>query len=145
MSSPALTRAVSWALRLSLSSAFLFAVADRFGLCGPPGAANVAWGAWQPFVEYTGTLLFYLPQAAVQAAAWVATVAEIVLGVWLLTGWQTRLAAYGSMLLLLGFGVSMVLALGVKAPMNYSVFTAAAAAFALAALNSQDGKSMKER
>lgn len=136
MSSPVLNRAVSWSLRLSLSAAFLFAVADRFGLCGPPGAPNVAWGAWQPFVEYTGTLLFYLPSSLVLASAWAATVAETVLGVWLLTGWQTRLAAYGSMLLLLGFGLSMVVALGLKAPLNYSVFTAAAAAFALAVMHS---------
>jgi putative oxidoreductase len=126
---------VAWALRIALSTAFLSAVADRFGLCGGPGANNVAWGAWQPFVDYTGTLLFFLPPALVYMAAIAATAAEVTLGIWLLTGWQSRLAALVSAWLLLSFGVSMVIALGWKAPMNYSVFTAMAAALALAALD----------
>lgn len=131
MSDTTAQRIASWALRLSLATAFLSAVADRFGLCGPPGAANVAWGAWQPFVDYTGTLLFYLPQAVVQVAAISATVAESVLGIWLLLGWRLRVAAFASAALLLVFALAMVLALGVKAPLNYSVFSAAAAALAL--------------
>ena len=123
-------------LRITLATAFLSAVADRFGLCGPVGKANVSWGAWRPFVDYTGTLLFFLPQSLVQAAAVVATAAEVVLGFWLLTGWQTRIAAYASAALLLTFALSMVVGSGWKAPLNYSVFTAAAAAFALGVLNS---------
>ena len=66
-----------------------------------------------------------------------ATAAEVILALWLLIGWQTRLAAYGSALLLLSFALTMTVALGVKAPLNYSVFTAAAAAFALGAMKSR--------
>jgi len=33
----------------------LSAVADRFGLWGPPRAANVSWGDWPHFVAYTAT------------------------------------------------------------------------------------------
>lgn len=125
-------RWVDLALRLSLAIAFLAAVADRFGWCGPPGSANVAWGAWRPFVEYTGTLLPFLPATLVEFSAIAATALEIVFGLWLLSGWQVRIAAYGSAVLLLIFGLTMVVALGWKAPLNYSVFTAAAAAWALA-------------
>jgi hypothetical protein len=125
-----------WALRIALAVAFLSAVADRFGLTGPSGAANVAWGAWQPFVDYTGVLLFFLPQGLVFIAAVLATVAEIVLGMWLLIGWRDHVAAYLSAALLLTFALSMMIALGIKAPLNYSVFTAAAAAYALAVMRS---------
>lgn len=125
-----------WALRLSLATAFLAEVADRFGLCGPVVPdGNVAWGAWQPFVDYTGVLLFYLPKSLVSASAIFATAAEVILGVWLLTGWKTKLAAYASAALLVSFALSMWLALGWKAPFNYSVYTAAAAALALGAIN----------
>ncbi len=40
-----------WFLRIALAISFLSAVADRFGLWGSPGAANVAWGDWPTFVE----------------------------------------------------------------------------------------------
>ncbi|QJE98668.1 DoxX family protein [Luteolibacter luteus] len=126
---------VAWTLRLALATAFLSAVADRFGLWGPPGGKDIAWGAWQPFVDYTGVLLVALPKALIPAAAIMATVAEVVLGLWLLTGWKSRWAALGSTALLLSFAIAMVLSLGVKAPLNYSVFSAMAAAMALATLS----------
>ena len=128
-------KVAEWSLRVTIAAAFLSAVADRFGLWGPPGAANVEWGVWQPFVDYTRVLTFYLPQSLVPFAAILATVAEAVLGVWLLVGWRTRVAAYASAALLLTFALSMTLAVGVKSPLNYSTFTAVAAAFALAVLN----------
>ena len=124
-----------WSLRVTIAAAFLSAVADRFGLWEPPGAANVDWGAWQPFVNHTRLLTFYLPQSLAPITAIFATLAEAVLGVWLLVGWRTRIAAYASTALLLTFAFSMTLAVGVKSPLNYSTFTAAAAAFALAVLN----------
>lgn len=128
--SPLMTTA-AWSLRIALATAFLSAVADRFGVWGPPGGENVAWGAWTPFVDYTEVLLPFLPKGLVSLSAILATAAEVVLGLWLLTPWQSRLAAFASAALLLVFALSMVLALGVKAPLNYSVFTAAAAAFLL--------------
>jgi uncharacterized membrane protein YphA (DoxX/SURF4 family) len=127
--------AAEWSLRLTIAASFLSAVADRFGLWGRRGAANVDWGAWQPFVEYTRSLIIYLPQSLLPSAAIIATVAEVVLGVWLLVGWRLRVAAYASAALLLTFALSMTASLGVKSPLNYSVFTAAAAAFALAVLH----------
>lgn len=133
MAPPTLLRAVSWFVRGALSAAFLSAVADRFGVWGAPGQPGVAWGAWQPFVDYTAVLLFYLPKGLIAIAAVTATVAEIVIPLWLLIGLRLWLAASFSAALLLAFGVSMVIALGPKAPLDYSVFTAAAASCLLAA------------
>ena len=130
----ALPIASLWLLRLSLAAGFLSAGVDRLGWWGPPGAPNVAWGAWAPFVEYTGQLLWFLPATWINAFAVVATVAEITLGLWLIIGIRLREAALASAGLLASFALSMTLAMGVKAPLNYSVFTAMAAALALAAL-----------
>ena len=49
--------AAQWFRRLALAAGFLSAVADRFGLWGPPGAPNVAWGEWQPFVAQAEVVL----------------------------------------------------------------------------------------
>jgi len=57
--------AAHWFLRLALAAGFLSAVADRFGMWGPPGAPNVAWGTWQPFVEYVAKLNWFAPKHAI--------------------------------------------------------------------------------
>jgi uncharacterized membrane protein YphA (DoxX/SURF4 family) len=111
---------------------FLSAVADRFGLWGPPGAPHVAWGAWAPFVVYVGKLNWFAPAATIPILAWLATIAEVVCALGLLVGWQLRLFALGSGLLLLAFASTMTLASGIKGPLDYSVFAAAAGAFLLA-------------
>lgn len=134
MSALLFRKLTEWFLRLSLSAAFLSAVADRFGLWGPNGTANVAWGDWQHFAAYSGKLNWFVPSALHPILAWAATTAEIVFGVGLLIPRITRLIALGSGVLLLIFACAMIAALGIKAPLNYSVFTAAAAAFALAVL-----------
>lgn len=126
--------AARWFLRVALAVTFLSAVADRFGLWGPPGAPGVAWGAWQPFVSYTGTLNWFLPTLAIPALAWLATIVEVVCAVGLLAGWRLRWFALASGLLLLSFALTMTFAEGLKGPLDYSVFTAAAAALYLAAV-----------
>lgn len=120
-------------LRVALAAGFLSAVADRFGLWGPPGGPGVAWGDFPAFAAYSAKLTFYLPAALHLPAAWAATVAELLLGAVLLLGLVPRAAALLSGLLLTTFGLSMVVALGVKPALDYSVFPAAAAAFVLAA------------
>src|SRR5215471_2461106 len=116
--------AAQWFLRVALAAGFLSAVADRFGLWGPAGAANVAWGAWQPFVDYVAKLNWFAPAASIPILAWTSTVAEVVLAIGLLIGWQLRWFAVGAGLLLLFFAITMTLALGVKAPLDFSVFAA---------------------
>ena len=128
------TRAAALFLRVALAAGFLSAVADRFGLWGPPGTPGVAWGRFEPFLEYTGQLLWFLPAGAVSAAGWVATILEVVLAVGLLVGVRLRLVALASGLLLLTFAVAMTAALGPEPPLSYSVWTAAAGAFVLATL-----------
>jgi uncharacterized membrane protein YphA (DoxX/SURF4 family) len=93
----------------------------------------VAWGEFDKFVGYTGKLNWFLPQAMIPPLAIIATCAEIVLGLLLLAGWRTRLAALCSALLLMAFGLTMTLALGIKAPLNFSVFSAAGGSLLLAA------------
>jgi uncharacterized membrane protein YphA (DoxX/SURF4 family) len=122
-----------WFLRLSIAGGFLSSVADRLGIWGPPGTPNVGWGAWAPFVEYTAKLNWFAPAPIVSFLAWAATFGETVFAVGLIVGWRLRWFALGSGLLLLSFALTMTLALGIKAPLNYSVFAASAGAFFLAA------------
>ena len=49
-----------------------------------------------------------------------------------LLGWRTRMAALLSGVLLLLFALTMTVALGIKAPLDASVFSAAGGAFLLA-------------
>ena len=123
-----------WFLRIALATAFLSAVADRFGLWGPPGAPGVAWGEWSAFVAYTGTLNWYAPAPLVSLLAWTATLAEVVAAVGLLVGWKLKWFALGSGLLLLSFGLAMAIEGGIKGPLDYSVFTAAGGALLLSAV-----------
>jgi uncharacterized membrane protein YphA (DoxX/SURF4 family) len=118
--------------RLALGVSFLSAVADRLGLWGPYGAKNVAWGDFARFVNYTGAVLPFLPGSSTAWFAWAATVAETLFGLLLIAGFKTRVTSVLSGLLLLSFALSMATSLGIKTPFDYSVFSAAAAAFLLA-------------
>lgn len=119
-------------LRLALGLSFLSAVADRFGLWGAFGRLNVSWGSFARFVAYTGELNWFLPASVIPALAVIATCAEALLGLCLVIGWHTRIAALLSGILLILFGVTMAVSLGVKAPLDFSVFSAAGGAFLLA-------------
>ena len=129
-----LLRVAQWAARIAIATAFLSAVADRFGFWGAPGTAGVTWGSIERYNAYVGTLNWFLPGSLVGLAGWAATIAEIVLAIALLVGWQLRWSALLSAGLLLVFGLTMTMALGVKAPLSYSVFSAASAAFLLFAI-----------
>ena len=115
-------------LRLSLALGFLSAVADRFGFW-PEEISS--WGSWASFVDYTAVLNPWVPAGLVSFVAIIATLAELVLAFCLIMGFKTRLAAQLSGLLLLTFALAMLMTLGLKAPLDYSVFSAAAAAFGL--------------
>jgi uncharacterized membrane protein YphA (DoxX/SURF4 family) len=80
------------------------------------------------FAAATARLAPYVPEALVTPLAWSVTVLEIVLGVALALGLQTRRAGIVSAILLASFALSMVVVLGPKFPLNYSVFTASACA-----------------
>ena len=120
-------------LRLALGISFLSAVADRFGLWGVYGQPNVSWGNYARFVDYTANLNWFLPAAMIPALAMIATAAETLFGLLLVLGWNTRIVALLSGALLTTFALTMTVALGVKAPLNFSVFSAAGGALLLGA------------
>ncbi|GAB0156667.1 hypothetical protein CHRYSEOSP005_19340 [Chryseobacterium sp. Alg-005] len=115
-------------LRLALGVTMLSAVADRFGFWGK----NSAWGNWENFEQYTRQLTFFLPESLSRISAYAATFLEILFPLMLIVGYKTRIAAYGAGFLLLIFALSMTIALGCKAPLDYSVWVGSAGAFLLA-------------
>ena len=121
-------------LRISLATAFLSAIADRFGLVGGYGAKNVAWGDWSHFVQFVAVLNWFLPKALIPALAASETIIELTLGVALLLGIYRRIVAWSSAALLMLFALTMSFALGVKVALDYSVFTAAAGALILGSI-----------
>ncbi|QEL19380.1 DoxX family protein [Limnoglobus roseus] len=122
-------------VRLALAASFLSAVADRLGVWGPPGAAGVAWGSVSAYEEYVAKLNWFLPPGVVPVVGWTATVAEVLLAVGLLIGWRLQWVAFAAGVLLTAFVLAMGVALGPKPPLDYSVPSAAAAAFLLAAVS----------
>lgn len=120
-------------LRLGLSIGFLSAVADRLGLWGTHGKATVSWGDMAHFMPYVAKLNPWVPISLIPVVGWTATIAEASLGLLLLVGWQTRWAARLSGCLLLAFVIGMTVGIGVKPVFDYSVLTASAGAFMLAA------------
>ncbi len=118
-------------VRLAIAIGFLSAVADRFGFWGNAGESGVAWGNFESFEAYVAFLNPYLNLALVPLISWVVTLLEIGLAVLLIIGLYLRFTALVSAFLLLSFALSMTLISGVKAPFDYSVFTAASAAILL--------------
>ena len=117
--------------RLAVGLGFLSAVADRFGLWGPPDATNVAWGNFDSFLQYTAKLNPYLASALVPALGWAVTIAEIVVGLLLVAGLYVRHAAAAGFVLLCGFALGMAIGTGIKTAFDASVPAAAAAALLL--------------
>jgi uncharacterized membrane protein YphA (DoxX/SURF4 family) len=127
-SSPAKKVAFLYA-RGALGIGFLSGVADRFGLWR---GRNVGYGNFDGFVRYTAKVNSFMPAASIPFLAWSATAAELVLGVLLLLGLWLRWTALASALLLILFGTAMAISFGAKSPLDYSVFSASAAAILLA-------------
>lgn len=125
------TKYIKIFLRLAISIGFLSAVADRFGMW-PKDVS--AWGNWDNFVQYTTTINPWIPSTFIGPLALIATTAEIVFAIGLLLGFKTEIFAKLSGVLLLIFALSMAFSIGIKAPFDYSVFIASAAAFALSTM-----------
>ena len=115
-------------LRLSIGVGFLSAVADRFGLWSKEVSA---WGNWDNFLKYTQKINSLVPTSLIPFLAWASTLFEIVLGVFLIIGFKTSVTAKLSGWLLLIFALAMTFSVGIKSPLDASVFVASAAAFGL--------------
>lgn len=117
----------AWGLRFArcaLGAAFLSAVSSRLGLWGA--------GSWDRFLAYATEVLSFLPHALIEPCAYAATVLELSFGIALVAGIRLREVALASSGLLAIFGTAMAISFGVKSPLDYSVFSASAAALLLA-------------
>jgi putative oxidoreductase len=115
--------------RFALGAAFLSGIADRFGLYT---GRNVGYGDFAGFEAYTAKVNSFMPASTIPFLAWAATAAEFTLGVALILGIWPRWVALASALLLILFGTAMAISFGIKSPLDYSVFSASAAAVLLA-------------
>lgn len=117
--------------RLALGSAFLSAVASRFGVWH----GTIGMRYFGGFLEYTAQVNSFAPASVIPVLAWAATAAETTLGILLIAGVWPRAVAWASAGLLAMFGTAMAISLGLKSPLDYSVFSASAAAVLLAVQN----------
>src|SRR5271156_3870250 len=128
-------RAVNWErwgilyARLALGASFLSGIADRFGLYS---GRNVGYGNFDGFMQYTARVNSFMPASTIPFLAWAATAAELSLGLALVLGVRLRWVALGSSVLLVLFGTAMAISFGIKSPLDYSVFSASAAALLVA-------------
>jgi uncharacterized membrane protein YphA (DoxX/SURF4 family) len=113
--------------RVALGTAFLSAVAGRFGIWD----RSVDWAHFERFINRTAEVNAFMPAFTIPFLAWAATVAEITCGLALIVGFQLRWAALASAILLFFFATAMTISLGVKPPLDYSVFSASAGALLL--------------
>jgi len=118
----------SFYARFALGAAFLSAVAGRFGLW----ERTCDLRHFASFLEYAGEVLSFLPKAAIPYFAWAATACETSFGILLILGLWPRWVSLGSAILLAMFGTAMAISLGLKSPMDYSVYSASGAAVLLA-------------
>jgi putative oxidoreductase len=121
-----------WAIvaaRVALGSSFLSGIADRFGLWP---ARYEGYGNFAGFLRYTAKVNAFMPSWTIPYLGWAATVGEFTLGVALLVGCWLRWVSVASAVLLALFGTAMALSFGLKSSLDYSVFSAAAAAIMLA-------------
>lgn len=115
--------------RLALGTAFLSGIASRFGWWG----RGVGYGDFAHFLAYTAQVNRFMPAWTIPFLGWAATAAELALGLLLVAGWWRRPVALASAALLALFGLAMAISFGPKEPLDYSVFSASAAALLLAA------------
>lgn len=120
--------------RIALGAAFLSGIASRFGLWGK----DVGYGNFENFIHYTAQVNAFMPAYTIPYLAWAATIAEFALGVALVAGFKLKWTAFASALLLAVFGIAMTISLGVKSPLDYSVFSASAGALLLGLYQSRD-------
>lgn len=114
--------------RVALGAAFLSAVASRFGFY-----THSPWRrSFANFLNYTAEVNAFLPAFTIPYLAWAATVCELTFGVLLIAGAWPRWVAGASAALLAIFGTAMAISAGIKSPLDYSVFSASAAAGLLA-------------
>ena len=123
--------------RLAVGTAFLSAVASRFGLWD----RTLDLKHFANFMQYAAEVNSFLPKAWIPFVAWAATIAETSCGILLMLGVWPRWVSLASAILLAMFGTAMAISFGIKSALDYSVFSASAAAVLLTLhAFTQDGK-----
>jgi putative oxidoreductase len=115
-------------LRIALDAGFMSAVSSRLGFWGSYSSG------WESFLAYAEKVNSFAPKNCIPTIAISATIAESLLALLLLLGYQTRLASIGAAILTLLFGLAMTYSFGVKDLLDYSVFVFAMGAFLLATM-----------
>jgi hypothetical protein len=85
------------------------------------------------FLRLALGITFLVPKSLIPGLAVLETIIELGLGVALVLGIYQRVVAWSSAALLMLFALTMSIALGITAPLSYSVFTAFGAALLLGA------------
>jgi len=119
-------------LRLGIGVGFLSAVADRLGFW--PSEIS-AWGNWDNFLAYTSLINPIFPKSTIPTIGLLATAAEVIFGLALIIGFKTELIAKLSAYLMLAFALAITASTGIKGALDYSVFAASGAAFALSLMS----------
>ena len=128
------TQAINWErwavlyARIALGSAFLSAVASRFGLWD----RTLDMKHFAKFIQYAAEVNSFMPATTIPFIAWAATIAETSLGILLILGFWPRWVSLAAAVLLAMFGTAMAISFGLESPMDYSVFSASGAALLLA-------------
>lgn len=112
-------------LRIALAAGFLSAVASRLDFWGAQSSG------WKNFISYSAEVNSFFPSSWAPALAVFSTAAELIIGIFLLTGYQVRKTALAASILTLLFGIAMSISFGCKEALDYSVFVFSAGAFLL--------------
>lgn len=115
-------------LRIALATGFLSAVSSRLGFWGSNSSG------WESFLVYTEKVNSFAPKNFILPIAITATIAESVLGSFLLIGYQTKYVSIAAAVLTFLFALSMTYSFSVKDPLDYSVFVFSMAAFLLSTM-----------
>ena len=141
LSLPDWDRAGTLYARIAVGSAFLSAVASRFGLWD--GTLDLKH--FGGFLDYAGQTLSFMPKATIPFFAWTATICETALGSLLILGRWPQWVSLASAVLLAMFGTAMAISFGLKSPMDYSVFSASGAAVLLALRARREQRNVESR
>ena len=115
-------------LRVALSATFLSAVASRLGFWGDKSSG------WNDFLKYTSEVCSWAPQTLILFLAVITTVLETSFSFLLFIGYKTKWVAAGASILTLLFAISMSYSMGLKEPLDYSVFVFSMAALLLSGI-----------
>lgn len=121
-------KCAEWLLRIALSVGMLAAVAYRYGLLKK---RDNEWGNWEGLLDYDKVLNPYFSQKMIHILEDATNYFQIGLAILLLVSFKTPFIARATGFLLLILAQTTMIHLDVKAPLDYSIFVAAAAAFAL--------------